>query len=226
MAVKGIHTRPTGSNSVVFTGAVVGYRRLDGQVWPTHGNRTGWDDTSYSSFNEISYHGSKDISTDNGLGIMMDEGKKRYKTFEVGTESGLYPDSNMITGFEWRYLMDTIPLDTYHNNWIQRFGVVFENGNFWAADPLTKDGKNSAGTEKTVSSAYNNSGFQDAHRGTSIKYFRFNISTEGGAYRYQAQVQIRKFRFILKEGQHSSHRIVLPPNRPYAERNSRTKLTR
>ena len=223
---KQLHTRPTGSSSPRFTGACVGYGRHDGPVTPTHGVMTTWPDTKYSDFNEITYNGSGDISTDNGLGIIMDEGKKRYKTFQLGIDSGLYPDSNMITGFEWRYLMGTIPLDTFHNNWIQRYGILFENGNFWAAEPLTKDDKNSAGTEKTVTGAVNSPSFQAAFAGTSIKYFRFLVSTEGGSYRDRAQVQIRKLRFIFREGASSSHRIVLPPNRPYAERNSRTKLTR
>ena len=223
---KGLNTRPTGSSSPLINGTVVGCRRVDGGVTPTHGNRTGWPDTSYSDFNEISLVGDNQISSNPGFGIIMNEGKKRYKTFECGIDSGLYPDSNMISGFDFVYKMSTVSTNTYHNNWIERYGVVFENGNFWAANPLQKDSKGETGTEHTVSGAVNNSDFRDALRGTAIKYIRFNISTEGGAYKERTSTYIRFFRFIFQQGVSSSHKIVLPPNRPYSERNSRTKLTR
>ena len=227
MTVRGLRAiSPTGSSSPRLSGTVVGYRILNEPVTPTHGNRTTWPNTPTSEFTEIYYHGNKDISTDDGFGITMNEGKKRYKTWDWGVESGLYPDSNMISGFEWTYFLTKQPANFYHNGWWERFGVVMENGNFWAADPLTKDGSSNTGIEHTVTRALDNSGFQDALRGTAISYFRFHVSTEGGSYSTRASFYLRKFRFILRSGYSTSHKIILPPNRPYSERNNRHKLTR
>lgn len=227
VTIRGLRAiSPTGSSSPRLTSTVVGYRVYEGPVTPTHGVTTTWPSTSIGDFNEVSYSGSKDISSESGLGITMDEGKKRYKNFEIGVESGLYPDSNMISGFEWSYFMTSQPANTYHNNWVQRYGVVFENGNFYAFQPLTKQSKGGTGMEHTVTQAIDSAEFQAAHRGTAIRYFRFNISTEGGSYRTRATYQIRKLRFILRSGYSTSHKIILPPNRPYSERNNRHKLTR
>ncbi|MEK9697179.1 MAG: hypothetical protein VW270_15560 [Candidatus Poseidoniales archaeon] len=224
MTAKLLHVRSTGSNSPMFNGAMVGYRMKDTALYPNAGNTTTWPDTPYSDFNLISLSGYDDISHNTGMRILMNEGKKRYKSFEYGFTSGLYPNYNQIYGFQFEYVMGAEAANRYHNAWIERYGVLMENGTFWAADPPTKDDYTLTGSPRTVTCT--GSSFESALRNTSIKCFRVNISTEGGAYKTQRALDVRKFKFLFRNGYSSSHKIVLPPNRPYAERNARTKLTR
>ncbi len=230
---KQLVTYKTEAQSPVYTGICVGIEDNDEfQAFnPDYGDTTRWEKKNWP-WNDYKRSG-KDPSYSRGsnyadaLKITANEGQDRDRIMTWGSTSGKYPLARTLFGFTFDYKVSKTEVHSLH---LRSYGVEFVRGGnvrTWSSAPKSRGSTTSwqtvTVTRNSDPSLFNN---MPNDNETYIRRILILLSTRGGAIMKYSEIEFANFRYLYRGGANASSEIVLPPNRPYAERTEHLRLTR
>ncbi len=229
---KQLITYKTESNSPVYTGVCVGVED-EGEYqpfFPNYGDKTAWENKNWP-WNEYLRDGtdpSYSRTNQSRIIVTANEGKDRDRIMAWGKTSGKYPLGRTLWGFTFDYKVSKTEVHSLH---LRSYGVEFVVDGTdvltWSSAPQSR-GSTTSWQTITVNRAKNPDLFnqmpQDNY--TYIRRILLLLSTRGGSVMKSSQIEFANFRYLYRAGMYTGSEIVLPPNRPYADRNKHLKLTK
>ena len=224
-------TYKTEAQSPVYTGVCVGIEDNDeyGAFTPNYGNTTKWEKKNWP-WNGYSRKGtdpsySRDSTHSSRLYVDANEGQDRDRIMTWGSVSGKYPLARTLWGFTFDYKVSKTEVHSLH---LRSYGVEFIRGGnkyTWSSAPQSR-GSTTAWQTITVTRANTASLFDQMpnDNSTYIRRILILLSTRGGAVMKTSQIKFANFRYLYRAGSTGTAQIVLPPNRPFAERQEHLRL--